>query len=695
MGIGTHLAWFLPGSIITSSDWYYWHDESVSQLWYSSGTWLTYWNTGRQNIQIFFNLFTAAWSVLVAQGLSYDFSVKLTFLIPISILGFISPYFFFRRLTGDNRAAFLAALFYGTTTYFLIRQTAHLPLAFVYAILPLLFLSFQVALERKDTYYWLIFTLLYSIGIGYEIRMTYIFTLMVLLYAVLDSWQNWRAYLAILMVVLPVGVLLNCYWLLPTLFGGTGEAISGTANRGIFGDFLFDIVHAITLHDSSWTGGFPNQDFVKQPVPWYFLVFPMLAIAAFFRTHEKATQKQVLFFASLMVIGIFLTKQAGQPASGAYLWLYENFPGFSLFREASKFYVVTAFGYAGLLAFTLSHLSNVSANLNKPQLSHGAVIIFLILIGWQVKPLVNGDIRTLFVARTIPEDYSLAKTWTKNQDSPFYRTLWIPDYSRWSFYTNEHPIVSAVQELPLWKEIFKNVDKYPASSTPLQISEVLSQSSYNHYLDMLGVRYLAIPLRDVANDDNFFRFYGNSRDYYIRLMDRLAYLKPVDLGTKELKIYENENARPRIYSTEVIEGLGKPVPFKSLDYQMLSPTEYQVTVRNMSSPMFLYFAESYSKNWALRLGSFEWGNLFFAKNYFMDDQLHAKTDIGLNVFRMTPEYIKKELPSSDYVINPDGSLTLKLTIYFKPQSYFYLGVIISSVTLLLALTFLMVRRRPR
>ncbi len=336
----------------------------------------------------------------------------------------------------------------------------------------------------------------------------------------------------------------------------------------------------------------------------------------------------------------------------------------------------------------------MSANLNKPQLFYGAVIIFLILIGWQVKPLVNGDIRTLFVARAIPEDYSLAKTWTKKQDSLFYRTLWIPDYSRWSFYTNERPIVSAVQEMPLWIEIFKKVDKNPTSSTPQQISEVLMQSSYKHFLDLLGVRYLAIPVRDVANDDNFFRFYGNSRDYYIHLMNRLAYLKPVDLGTKELRIYENESARPRIYSTEVIERLGKPVPFNSLEYQMLSPTEYQVTVRNLSSPMFLYFAESYSDNWALRLGSFEWSNLLFDNNYFMDDQLHTKTDIGLNAFRMSPEYIKKKLPSSDYVINPDGSLTFKLTIFFKPQSYFYLGVIISCVTLLLALTFLMVGRRP-
>ncbi len=41
-----------------------------------------------------------------------------------------------------------------------------------------------------------------------------------------------------------------------------------------------------------------------------------------------------------------------------------------------------------------------------------------------------------------------------------------------------------------------------------------------------------------------------------------------------------------------------------------------------------------------------------------------------------------------YKENPDGSIDLELTLYFKPQSYFYLGIIISGTTLILCLSYL-------
>jgi hypothetical protein len=41
-----------------------------------------------------------------------------------------------------------------------------------------------------------------------------------------------------------------------------------------------------------------------------------------------------------------------------------------------------------------------------------------------------------------------------------------------------------------------------------------------------------------------------------------------------------------------------------------------------------------------------------------------------------------------YKENPDGSIDLEFTLYFKPQSYFYLGIIISGTTLILCLSYL-------
>ena len=59
-----------------------------------------------------------------------------------------------------------------------------------------------------------------------------------------------------------------------------------------------------------------------------------------------------------------------------------------------------------------------------------------------------------------------------------------------------------------------------------------------------------------------------------------------------------------------------------------------------------------------------------------------------NQWTIDPEYIKANFDKSMYKENPDGSIDLELTLYFKPQSYFYLGIIISGTTLILCLGYL-------
>ena len=60
----------------------------------------------------------------------------------------------------------------------------------------------------------------------------------------------------------------------------------------------------------------------------------------------------------------------------------------------------------------------------------------------------------------------------------------------------------------------------------------------------------------------------------------------------------------------------------------------------------------------------------------------------VNSFELSKEYIKANFDKSMYKENQDGSIDLELTLYFKPQSYFYLGIIISGTTLILCLSYL-------
>lgn len=41
---------------------------------------------------------------------------------------------------------------------------------------------------------------------------------------------------------------------------------------------------------------------------------------------------------------------------------------------------------------------------------------------------------------------------------------------------------------------------------------------------------------------------------------------------------------------------------------------------------------------------------------------------------------KANYPKEYYKENPDGSIDVRMTLYFRPQSYFYIGLIISGIT---------------
>jgi hypothetical protein len=53
-----------------------------------------------------------------------------------------------------------------------------------------------------------------------------------------------------------------------------------------------------------------------------------------------------------------------------------------------------------------------------------------------------------------------------------------------------------------------------------------------------------VPLRDTNNDDDFFKFYGDDRNFYIDQLDAVSTLKRVDIGAKDLVVYQNNNNEP-------------------------------------------------------------------------------------------------------------------------------------------------------
>jgi len=673
----THISWFNFNTILTYGDWSYWSHTSVLEAYYSWGTWISNAGFGSPNIQIPFYLFISLWSFFARLGLSYDQATKLTFFIPIAFLIFFSPYILIKKITGRNSIAFFSSLFYATTTYGISNQ---LPFQFVYALTPLLFYLFIIAFEKNNYKYWILFTLVFWVSICYEIRMTYIVGFILLIYFLFFYLKSLKKYFLKILFSLTILIMLNLFWFLPTIFGGLVAAISQVTGRGLFGENLLDLVHSITLFNWLWTGGRPDASFNQQPVIWFFWFLPLIAFLPFLFIKKFSFQERkfLVFFATISLLGIFLTKQSDFPFSGAYKLLYKYFPGFSLFRESSKFFLVSSFGYLGLIGLSLLAL----ARNNKKKFYLIACLIVFAIFALNSKPLITGEISGLFVPRNKPMDYQILEKYVE-KDKSFDRTLWLPTVSRWGVFDNLHPRINIMDMIGnSWKR-YLTIDNN--TSEGKVIVGLFRNYSTENLFAMSAIKYVVVPLEDKANDDYIFVYYSENRNYYINALDKISYLHKINIGMKDVVIYENENYKQHIYITDNQESANKNQEYKTVNFKFVSPTEYKVALKNISKSVYLNFSESYNSQWKLRVGQFNWLDVLIKKNYFISNKYHLQNDAGLNSYYINPTEVCKVQSCK---VNKDGSYDMNMTLYFTPQSYMYLGLIISGGTLVLVLGYL-------
>lgn len=679
----SHLEWFNPNSILSTGDWLYWYKETMEWYIVSYTAWLGDRALGYPNIQLYFFSFESIWSLLTRIGITTELASKLVIFFPIAISGFISPYILINKLINHKMISFISALFYASTTYFLILQASHLTIAFVYSITPFIFLVLIKALEKNTITYWIVFSVIYSIGISYELRIMYIVSFLILFYFLFFHALEIKRYFKKIIMAGTITLLLNSYWFLPTVLGKTTGTINEVANRAIFGDNLVDITRSFTLSNWGWTGLRPDRFFDLQPIFPYFWILPILIFFTFLFKKNKYL-KEMLFYLVILLLGIFLTKQSGLPFKGSFVFLRDYFPGFVIFRESSKFYLIIAFGYLGLISYGLKLISEKFKN-KKILFFVYALVICLFL--WNLKPLITKEYGTTFVPREIPREYITYKNLVVGENQN-YRILWIPIPSRWSYFSLKNPKLSGIDLVNVeWKDFEKEKDKEKLRGERLM--QLLKQQNISKLIDFYSIKYLVVPIEDNKTDleDLLFWHYSKPRSFYVENLNSLDNLKKIDVGAGSLEVYENIDFRPRIYITNEIETINHDIPVKNVNFTIRSSSKYSIVIENVIQPFYLNFSEAFHPGWKLRLGKFSWIDTLINNNYFLTDKNHFQNDAKLNSFYVDPTKACQQFTCSK---NQDGSYKLNLTLYFRPQSYMILGLIITGATTLFIIGYLLV-----
>ena len=537
-------SWLFSFSILSKGDWSYFYKEAMSSLQFNYfGLWLSDYSFGRVLIDAGQAPTYAMYGFLAKFfGLGFTISERLIYLWPVLIVAPLATFVLLRDIVRSPWARLVGVCAYSFNTYIMLLQGGGLTLAGAWAFAPLVLCFFIKTLDdRQHKLRSTILTALFgAICSAYEPRIFFIVVWVLFFYACYyglfqiyraeDGKKKLRAaYTVALAAVRPVilMVLLDFFWIigLATVKGEKGQGIIAT---GLWGSAYYNIKEALTLFHPFWLS--PGY-FIVQKIPFYAWLIPVFAFLGLYLNRKNTL---AIFFGLLACFGILLTKQSDYPFPGLYIWLFHNAPGFNAFREASKFYGIIAISYSVLIALFVEKLFEYKERLSYRHINFAYIItaiaclIFIINLYPQA---VHGQ-GNIIEARTVPNDYKIFKDFIQ-KDNSYSRIYWLPRFSRWSYYDALHPKVSDANN------VFDLQSNLPGDIQNALHGTIFEKPYAESYFKDTSIKYVAIPLRDKANKDDF--FFDQDRQSFIKQLDKVTWLHKLNIGTKELVVYENSD----------------------------------------------------------------------------------------------------------------------------------------------------------
>jgi len=246
--------------------------------------------------------------------------------------------------------------------------------------------------------------------------------------------------------------------------------------------------------------------------------------------------------------------------------------------------------------------------------------------------------------------------------------------------------------LPIAWLLFKSFFKYNKDFT--------FPENFNQIVNEINAKYILVSkdLIDVMDYDS-----------QVQVQQYLNYLN----GDKDLVLKEDNNSFALYENKNYFPIISMP----NIKFTKVNDTEYIISINNLINKKSLSFLQNYNGEWQLYLrkistnekcepikyydgvqttecrsveNKIDWETLSYLYQKPIFDDTHKLIYDYANQWTINPEYIKQNFSKDYYKENSDGSIDIELTLYFKPQSYFYLGLIVSGTTLLGCIIYLIV-----
>ena len=649
---------------LVGGDWRFFWSETLSKILDYSYAWDSSLNSGLggSNLHLLsLNSYLSFGGFFLTQALHIPWFIgeKLLYFWPILCLSFLSSYFLSRRIYKNIYLNVFAGILYIFNTYALaIFGGGQVGLALAYSVAPLVLgvfikLIHTIGLKSVNFQIPLLTGIVLAINVFFDLRIAYIVLGAVFIYFLL-TYSSLKRIFFVFAIPLLITLSLHAFWILPSIIFkidlGEHFIVENPVSQLRFFSFaLFE--NSFSLLHPNWPENiFGKTGFMKPE----FIMLPILAYSSLlFIKGSKSIN--IIFFALIGLLGAFLAKGMNEPFGNVYLWLYEYIPGFIMFRDPTKFYLLVVLSYSVLIPFSVYSIykwlgrSFTSFRMTLPLLFLVFTILYFIFL---IRPVFLGELGGTFRKHEVPKEYALLKDFLHSQ-TEFFRTLWIPQWQRFGYFSNNHPAVGK-------KELFLD--------GPLTMIMLKNAS----------VKYVIVPY------DSEGEIFLSDRKYdekqYLKTIEELKkinWLKQVNCSIVKLlncygsdpfgkiSVFELSNPKDHFF----IESTIKNEELK-IAYETINPTKYKVKVSNAKKNDILVFSESFDRNWVAKSSS----------RSNRDKVQSSKFNNILNSF----------------VIPKDGEYSLE--VYYEPQKFVNIGLVISGLTLvgtLLCLLFLVRSRKPK
>lgn len=384
-------SWFKT-SPLSAGDWHYFFTSSLRGFVPGVWAWDFSYGNGTGGNDIFLlglnsYFLNGSFLFLTIFHFPWWLTERLMWYLPFFAISAFSSYFLHKTFFSTNKLGILTVVIVLANTYTLMLiggGQVGVAIAFSFAPLVVALYGRLVSAFKTEKASSMItaFSILAGVAVGlqivFDLRIAYITLIAVFLFLVFSLFKiiSFKR-LSYVGATFLIALLLNAFWILPQGIihkNPLQEMGSAYTTAGAVSYFSFaKFENAIGLLHPNWPENIFGKVGFMRPE---FLFLPILAFSSLlFINRKRETEKEmrlprpslgrlamtdetnyILYFALLGLVGVFLAKGSNDPFGGIYLWMFDHVPGFVMFRDPTKWYLLIVMSYSMLIPYSVGKI---------------------------------------------------------------------------------------------------------------------------------------------------------------------------------------------------------------------------------------------------------------------------------------------------------------------------------------------------